>query len=30
MRREVRGIQANGRDGFFEKAGEKGEGDRLK
>ena len=30
MRRKVRGIQANGRDGFFEKAGEMGECDGLK
>ena len=30
MRRKVCGIQANGQDGFFEKAGEKGECDGLK
>ena len=30
MRRKVRGVQANGRDDFFEKAGEKGECDGLK
>ena len=30
MRGEVRGIEANGRDGFFETAREKGKGDGLK
>ena len=30
MRRKARGIQANGRDGFFEKAREKAECDGLK